>query len=58
MIFFDIDNTLIDYNVSEKKAITKLILTNCNYKITKRTDGISGLKKWQYMRLILHILPF
>lgn len=35
MIFFDIDNTLIDYNASEKKAITELILTNCNYKINE-----------------------
>ena len=35
MIFFDIDNTLIDYNASEKKAITELILTNCNYEINE-----------------------
>ena len=35
MIFFDIDNTLIDYNASEKTAFTELMLRKCGISINE-----------------------
>lgn len=38
MIFFDIDNTLVDYNVSEKKVIEKIFLKE--FKMTLNDEQI------------------
>lgn len=48
VIFFDIDNTLIDYNASEKAAFTELMLRECGISVSEEQYGYwhSISKSW------------